>query len=75
MTPANDRRGRLAAEPFGFRISADGRVHMSWHGRVVKVVAGVAAAKLSASLAASDPRNRQLLLAKASGNFKRGNEA
>jgi len=40
----------------------------------VKVVAGVEAAKLSASLAASDARGRQLLLAKASGNFKRGNE-
>ncbi len=62
------------AAPFAYRITQDGRVLISWRGRLVTTVAGDAAAKLRARLDGADPRSVQLALAKATGNFKRGNE-
>jgi hypothetical protein len=61
-------------EPFGYRISKDGRVLVTFHGRQVVTVAGAKAERLAAALAGADSEQVQLLLAKATGNFKRGNE-
>jgi hypothetical protein len=59
---------------FGYRVSKDGRVFVSFHGRDVVTVAGATGERLAAALAAADGEQEQLLLAKATGNFKRGNE-
>lgn len=69
-----DRRGKLAEQPFSFRVTKDGKVMMSWGGRVVKTLAGPAAERLAAQLAAADEDGQQLLLAKATGHFKHGTE-
>lgn len=69
-----DRRGKLAEQPFSYRVTKDGKVLMSWGGRVVKTVAGAAGARLAAQLAAADEDAQQLLLAKATGQFKHGTE-
>ena len=71
-----DARGRLEDEPFAFRITKDGRVLVSYQGRQVAVMAGARAARLTAALrdAAGDPMSVQLLLARATGQFKHGNE-
>lgn len=45
-----------------------------WHGRQVKIVAGAAGRKLATILGRRDDQQNQLLMAKATGNFKRGNE-
>lgn len=62
------------AAPFAYRVTQDGRILISWRGRLVTTVAGAAAAKLRARLAGAGPQDVQLALAKATGNFKRGNE-
>ena len=64
----------LAERPFGYQVTKDGRVRISWHSRVVVTVAGPKAASLIASLEGADERRVQQLLARATGNFKRGNE-
>lgn len=71
-----DARGRLEDEPFGWRATKDGRVLVSFHGRQVAVVAGQRAARVAAELEAADAdvARVQMLLAKVTGNFKRGNE-
>ena len=69
-----DRRGRLDDEHFSYRTSKDGRVFVSWGGRVVTVVSGATGTRLAAALDAADADEAQLLLARATGNFKRGNE-
>lgn len=69
-----DARGRLEAEPFEHRITKDGSVRISYGGKVVTTVAGERARHLVNGLATADDRAVQLLLAKATGNFKRGNE-
>jgi hypothetical protein len=61
--------------PFRFAVTKDGRVRISWRSRVVTTVVGAAATRLTASLdAADDEEQVQQLLARATGNFKRGNE-
>ncbi len=59
---------------FGYAVTKDGRVRISYGPRVVTTVAGAAASKLIASLRAADEQAVQQLLARATGNFKRGNE-
>lgn len=69
-----DRRGRLESDPFDHRVTKDGRVLVSRGGRQVSVVAGTAADRLVAALAGADDAGIQLLLAKATGNYRHGNE-
>lgn len=55
-------------------MTKDGSVRISYGGRVVTTVAGDQAKRLVQALASADGRAAQLLLAKATGNFRRGNE-
>jgi hypothetical protein len=61
-------------EQFSYRLTKDGRVRIAFHGRDVVTVAGTQADRLRAGLEGADADAVQLLLAKATGNFKRGNE-
>jgi hypothetical protein len=69
-----DKRGQLDEEPFAYREGKDGRVVISWHGRLVTTLRGAEARRFLARLAALDAAGAQLAMAKATGNFKRGNE-
>ena len=60
---------------FGATVTKDARVLVSWEGRTVVTVAGAPGRRLAERLAsAPDEEARQLLLARATGNFERGNE-
>ncbi len=61
-------------DEFRYTIAKGGRVLIEWRGRVVTVVSGKAGRTLADRLDQADPERRQLLLARATGNFKRGNE-
>lgn len=63
----------LAADPFQYRVTKSGEVRVTRGGRVVSVIGGAAGERLASSLGA-DPVRDQLLLAKATGNYRRGNE-
>ena len=63
----------LAEHPFAYRITKSGEVRVSRGGREIVVVRGAAASRLAAQLGA-DPDADQQLLARATGNYKRGNE-
>ena len=59
---------------FAYRATADGRVLITWRGRTVTTLKGREAAQFTARIAALDDDATQLLMAKMTGNFKRGNE-
>jgi len=60
---------------FAATVTKDERVLVTWGGRTVVTVAGGPARRLADRLAsAPDEDARQLLLARATGNFKRGSE-
>ena len=65
------------AEQFSYRITKDEKVLIYWQGRQGVILKEARAQKLLAELSGLpgiDPEKEQLALAKATGNFKRGNE-
>ncbi|MCM3595777.1 hypothetical protein M4D55_08285 [Metabacillus idriensis] len=70
-----DKRNRLNDMIFSYQITKDQAVLIYWSGKQIKVLKGKAAAKFLANAEkAETEKDIQLLLAKATGNFKRGNE-
>ncbi|MTH54496.1 hypothetical protein GKZ89_13915 [Bacillus mangrovi] len=62
-------------QPFSFQIAKNQSVFLFFKGKQIKIMKGKEAEKLVSRLhAAKDEKEIQLLLAKATGNFKHGNE-
>jgi hypothetical protein len=68
-----DRRGKLADEPFDVQVTRD-KVLVRFRGRLVRTLTGADADELRAATTAGDAAQVQLLVARKTGNFKRGNE-
>ena len=60
-------------EPFTYRVTKAGQVLVSRDGRQVITVSGSAAARLIPLLGVDDGTDQELL-ARATGNYRRGNE-
>ena len=69
-----DKRGKLDAEPFTYRMSKDGKVFLSYEGQQVKILKGREAERFGAAVTGASETEAQLLMARLTGNFKRGNE-
>jgi len=71
-----DKRGVLKEANFDYQMTKDGKVLLFWNGKQVKMLAGKEADKFSARMADLEPESldAQLIMAKVTGNFKRGNE-
>ena len=71
-----DKRNRLGEEPFAYRMTKDGTVAINYKGKQIKVVKDREAERLITKIKAVENNilEVQLLLAKITGNFKRGNE-
>lgn len=67
-------RDGLDSEPFEFQQTKDGTVRISHRGKVVTTLAGREAERFLLRAAGASGQALQLLMAKATGNFKRGNE-
>ncbi len=68
-----DQRGKLADEPFDVQVTRD-KVLVRFRNRLVKTLVGADADEIRAAISAGDPAAVQLLVARKTGNFKRGNE-
>ena len=68
-----DRRGKLAEEPFDVEVARD-TVRIRFRGRLVRTLTGHDADAVRDALATGDPHAVQLVVARKTGNFKRGNE-
>lgn len=70
-----DTRGRLGDDPFTHQVTKHGSVRVLRGGREVCVVGGSRAERLLLAMqTATDEHDLQLLLAKASGHYRHGNE-
>ena len=69
-----DQRSVLDEEVFTHRITKDGKVFIAWHGKQVTILSGKKAEAFIAAMAGADAKAAQLLMAKATGHFKHGNE-
>ncbi len=71
----SDRRGRLTTDPFTHQVSKDGTVRVFRGGRVVSIIGGARGARLRRDVeAAATDAEVQHVLARATGNYRRGNE-
>jgi hypothetical protein len=59
---------------FSYRATKDEKVFISWNGRMVTTLSGPKARRFLAEAERADAEGEQLLMARATGNFKRGNE-
>lgn len=70
-----DKRNKLEEKPFSYQITKNKSIFLEFRGKRVKVLKGEEAEKfLERMHAVKDEKEEQLLLAKITGNFKRGNE-
>lgn len=69
-----DKRGRLEAQAFDYDVMKDGRVFIYWERRHVTTLKGEKARKFLAQIEGANEHEAQLVMAKVTGNFKRGNE-
>ena len=66
-----DRRGKLAAEPIDVEVTRE-TVLVRFRGRLVRTLTGADADAVRRVI--DDPDQLQLVVARKTGNFKRGNE-
>ncbi|WP_234117583.1 hypothetical protein [Clostridium hydrogenum] len=70
-----DKRNKLEQEFFSYRVSKDNKVFIYWHEKMVKILVGKESEKFLKRIeSTSSSKEIQLIMAKATGNFKRGNE-
>ncbi|MGE7997513.1 hypothetical protein ACQKOF_02295 [Lysinibacillus sp. NPDC093190] len=71
-----DKRNRLDEEPFAYQITKKGTVVIYYEGKQIKIVKDRDAERLIERINEVEDNITavQLLLAKITGNFKRGNE-
>lgn len=69
-----DKRNKLKEEIFSYRVSKDNKVFIFWHEKQVMTLKGRESEKFLLKISKVDTMEAQLIMAKITGNFKRGNE-
>ncbi len=69
-----DKHNRFDNTVFEYKAAKDGRVMISWHRKHVTTLKAEKARKFLVQVDGLDEREVQLVMAKVTGNFKRGNE-
>ena len=68
------RQDPLTGEPFSYAIRSDGSIVIRYHAAPVTILRGKSAERFVARATTADAAGAQQLMARATGNFKRGNE-
>ncbi|MBU9714940.1 hypothetical protein [Evansella tamaricis] len=70
-----DKRNRFSEVPFNYRVNKENTIFLEYEGKQVKIIKGKDAEKFLKKMnCAANEKERQLIMAKITGNFKRGNE-
>lgn len=69
-----DKHHVLDNKVFSYRTTKEGRVFIYWQKKQVKILKGKEAQRILGLLKGANDREAQLVMAKITGNFKRGNE-
>ncbi|MHA1138176.1 MAG: hypothetical protein ACTSSE_16985 [Candidatus Thorarchaeota archaeon] len=70
---SDDFSSTLDSKPYSWQENK-GEVRISWKGKIVTVLRKESALKFLDRISGANEREVQLIMAKATGNFKRGNE-
>jgi len=69
-----DKHGVLDEDVFSYRVTKDGKVFIYWQGKQVMILKDKQAQSFATKVADLSHKETQLVMAKLTGNFKRGNE-
>ncbi|GED70062.1 hypothetical protein BRE01_37640 [Brevibacillus reuszeri] len=70
-----DKKSRLDEEVFSYRVSKNNTIFIDWYGKQVTILKEKEAQKFLVKMEqARNHKEKQLVMAKVTGNFKRGNE-
>ena len=69
-----DKRGKLNDEIFSYQSAKDDKVFIFWQGRRVLILSGQKARRFLEDIHDLEGKEAQLIMAKATGHFKHGNE-
>jgi hypothetical protein len=69
-----DRRGILDEEIFTYKTTKNKKVFISYEGKQVTTLTGKKAESFITKIQSAEGKKAQLIMAKVTGNFKRGNE-
>lgn len=71
---AIDKHNRFDEEVFSYKASKDKKVFIFWYGKQVMILKGKKSEQFLSRIEKADEFQAQLIMAKITGNFKRGNE-
>ena len=74
MDSPTDKRGILEEDVFTYRITKDKKVFISWYRKQVTILCGRKAEAFISDIENVNGKDAQLIMAKATGHFKHGNE-
>ena len=66
--------GKFSEEVFSYKTSKDNKVFLFWFGKQVMILKGKDSEKFLSKISGVEFQESQLIMAKVTGNFKRGNE-
>ncbi|WOO34738.1 hypothetical protein R2R35_13100 [Anaerocolumna sp. AGMB13020] len=69
-----DKRNKLDEIPFTFEVSKDKKVFIFWYGKRVTILKEKDSNRFLERIRNANQKEAQLIMAKVTGNFKRGNE-
>ena len=69
-----DQRGVLDSEVFTYKSTKDQKVFLFWRGKLVTTLSGCKGEAFISDIKEADEKEAQLVMAKATGHFKHGNE-
>ena len=69
-----DKRNMLDGDVFKYQVIKDEKVFIYWHDKRVKILKGKEAQRFIDKIGGLNHTEAQLIMAKSTGNFKRGNE-
>ncbi len=69
-----DKRNLLDDNVFTYQVNKENKMFIYWRGKQVKVLKGKEAQRVLDKITGLDRKGVQLMMAKVTGNFKRGNE-
>lgn len=69
-----DKRNKLDEESFSYKVTKDNKVFIFWLGKQVVILKEKESKKFLSRIENADPKEKQLIMAKVTGNFKHGNE-
>lgn len=69
-----DKRNVLDEEPFSYKVVKDNKVFIYWNDKQVSILRDKVSDRFLTKMRNASIKDAQLIMAKITGNFKRGNE-